>query len=403
MEAARYSEMINNLDNLWISGAIAGKTLYLFGHCSATEALADVLLDRGTVVAAILDNNPSKQGRSCRGIRITTPYEILAAGGNASVVCIAARAYASMAEQLRELGYDGPIYKMVEYNSFAEYSLSDETLIRMKERVERGRETLEALKQSHPGRFRLLCPFSALGDVYYVMSYLPSFLEKRGIRDCVIGVVGRACAQVAGLFGAPAVESFSQQQMDETIQAALYTQDPDTFIPHQDRPYVVNLHKALYSKKIPLEEIYCCGVFALPPGTAPVKPSCFREYAGVDEIPAGKAVILSPYAKSVAGISISVWESIVERCKEKGLRCYTNAVEDERPIPGTEGIGPMIGEMQSVVERAGLFIGIRSGLCDVLYSADARKIALYPDYNYCDTRWNAMDMYSLNGWENIQV
>ena len=25
----------------------------------------------------------------------------------------------------------------------------------------------------------------------------------------------------------------------------------------------------------------------------------------------------------------------------------------------------------------------------------------YPDYNYCDTEWKAIDMYSIDGFENI--
>ena len=59
--------------------------------------------------------------------------------------------------------------------------------------------------------------------------------------------------------------------------------------------------------------------------------------------------------------------------------------------------------MKSIVERAGIFVGIRSGMCDVLNTAEAKKIALYPDYNYSDTQWKAVDMYRLNGWENIVV
>ena len=66
-------------------------------------------------------------------------------------------------------------------------------------------------------------------------------------------------------------------------------------------------------------------------------------------------------------------------------------------------IGPAISEIQSVAERAGIFIGIRSGLCDVLREAACRKVALYPDYFYCDTQWKAIEMYALEGWENIVV
>ena len=56
--------------------------------------------------------------------------------------------------------------------------------------------------------------------------------------------------------------------------------------------------------------------------------------------------------------------------------------------------------MCSVVERAGTFIGIRSGLCDILREAKAEKIALYPDYNYCDTKWKAIDMYHIDQFDH---
>ena len=76
---------------------------------------------------------------------------------------------------------------------------------------------------------------------------------------------------------------------------------------------------------------------------------------------------------------------------------------DERALPGTIPISPAVSEIQSVVEWAGTFIGIRSGICDVLREASCRKVALYPDYNYCDTKWKAIDIYRLEGWENIVV
>lgn len=55
--------------------------------------------------------------------------------------------------------------------------------------------------------------------------------------------------------------------------------------------------------------------------------------------------------------------------------------------------------MRSVVEMAGIFIGIRSGMCDILREARAKKIALYPDYNYSDTRWKAIEMYYIDNFE----
>ena len=405
MDSIHYEEMVRNLDRLTKERIIQGRTIYLFGHCNATEELADLLLDRGFFIAAILDNNALKHGDNYRGISIKAPQEILKeeAEGRNAIVCIVARAYAAMVAQLEHLGYKGVVRKLVDYNSFADYSLSDETRSRMTLRRQRGSILFSELRKKYPGQFLFLCPFSALGDIYIMMSYLPHYMKKRGIKNCVVGVVGNACAQVVRLFGTYMVEIFSQKNIDETIQAALYEQDENFFIPHQDRPYVVKLYKALYSKKIPLEQMYCCGIFGLPQNTRPYEPINYTDYSELETIEDGHAVIFSSYAKSVTSFSDAFWERMVAHYTERGYQCFTNVAGDEKSLAGTIGISPRISEMKSVVERAGTYVGIRSGLCDVIRSVKARKIALYPDYNYSDTKWKAIDIYALDGWENIVI
>ena len=403
MDSSHYEEMVGNLNELLERDVIRNKKIYLFGHCNATEELADLLLERGLAVTAILDNNPAKYGRDYRAIVIVPPQDILHEKPEDTVVCIAARAYAAMKDQLRRMGYGGPIHRLVDYNSYAEYSLSEDTIAAKKRRVERGIALLQGLKGKFPDHFRILCPFSALGDIFIMMSYLPHFLDKRGIGKCVVCVVGNACAQVVQMFGAYPAEIFTQKNMDETIQAVLYTNDNNSFIAHQDRPYVVDIHRALYTKCIPLEQIYCCGVFGLPADTTPCKPTELRQYSGTERIERGNAVLFSPYAKSVTALPDSLWEQIVDSYLQRGYQCFTNVVGDEQPLPGTQPISPKIAELQSLAEYAGTFIGIRSGICDVLKYAKCNKTALYPDYNYCDTRWKSIDMYYLDGWNNIVV
>lgn len=403
MDKAHYEEMCKNLEDLLQTGVLTDKKIYLFGHCNATEVLADLLLHKKLSICAILDNNEKKHGNAYRDITITAPQTILSETPGSSVVCISARAYEAMAQQLRSIGYADQIYKMVEYDSFAEYSLSEETIRRKRERLERGLIQHNKLSQKYSGYMKIFCPFHALGDICFTMSYLPHFLAMRGITECVVCVIGQACAQVVRLFGDYPVETFSQKEMDETVQAAIYTEDKNSFIAHQDRPYVVNLHKALCVKCIPLEQIYCCGVFGLPKGTEPCRPTCWEPYAGLDKIPRGRSVILSPYAKSVTALPHYVWEQIVDYYKERGCQCFTNVTDDEKPLPGTLPVSPRLSEIQPLVEHAGTFIGIRSGLCDVLRYADCEKTALYPDYNYCDTKWKAIDMYAIEGWDNLVV
>ncbi len=401
MDRIHYQEMEENLAKLAEEGALKDKKIYLFGHCNATEQLADLLFQRGYAVSAILDNNRAKHGRAYGGIRIIPPRDILKEQEE-SIVCIAARAYAAMADQLKRIGYQGCTRKVADYNSFADYSLAEDTRDRMNLRVRRGMERLQHLHRKYPDRLLILCPFLALGDIYLMMSYLPFYLEQRQT-ECALCVTGSSCADVVRMFGPYPVELLSQKQVDETIQAALYMRDMWTFIPHQDRPYTINLHQALYVKKIPLKQIYCSGIFGLPKDTKAVQPQYLKDYPGLEQIPAGKAVVLSPYAKSVTALPDAVWEQIIRDYTSKGYRCYTNVTGDETALEGTEAISPSVLEIRSVVERAGIFIGIRNGLCDVLELAEAEKTVLYPDYNYCDTNWKAIDIYPMEGWKHIVV
>lgn len=416
MEQSHYKEMVSNFHKLLAAGLIQNKAIYLFGHCNATEELADLFLELGISVKAILDNNMAKHNSTYRSIPVVPPQTILDELPGHSAVYIAARAYEAMNKQLRDLGYQDEVIKLVDYNSYAEYSLSENTIKHMQVRVRRGIQIKQQLEQKYPDYFKILCPFSALGDVFLTMSYLPHFLKKRNVKNCIVGVIGNACAQTAELFCPVSeylvvpqprlsIETFSQQEMDELIQACLYTQDTASFISHQDRPYVINLHKALYVKCIPLEQIYCCGVFGLPADTKPVKPRKERLQISSDlrHIKKGKSIIFSPYAKSITTLPKSFWERVVWQYRNKGYECFTNIAGDEPPLKGTIGISPKIAELQSVVEYAGTFVGIRSGLCDVIKYAQCKKTAFYPDYNYSDTRWKAIDMYALKGWKNIVI
>ena len=277
MDKLHYEEMVQNLHKIIKNVDVKSARIVLFGHCNATEELIDLLLDLNISVECILDNNEAKHGNAYRNIEIKHPKVILENVTNV-VVLIVARAYAAMTEQLRQMGYKGPVYKVVEYNSFSEYSLSQETIDRMTERLNRGIRLLEQYKLKYKDYHMFLCPFSALGDIYIMMSYLPNYLEQHSIRKSVIFVVGQACGEVVRIFGNYSVEVINQQEIDEIIQAALYTRDKDVFIPHQDRPYVINLSKGLYVKKISLEQMYCCGVFNLPINAKVYRPKNLKVY-----------------------------------------------------------------------------------------------------------------------------
>lgn len=401
MDPRHYSEMKEKFLQMKTAGVFERNDIFLFGHCNATEELAGLFLAEGYTVEAILDNNTAKQGTDYRNIPVVAPDRIL--GQKNTVICIVSRAFASMKAQLKRMGYSGEIYGLADYDSFSEYSLSEETQCRMGKRIRRGKLSLEDIKRKYRGGFRVYCPFPALGDVVLAMSYLPYFLERKRIVKYIVLVVGKACADVAKMFGAEAVEVLTQKEMDEQTQAVIYQRDTDAFIAHHDRPYVVNVWKVLLVTKVSFEELYRIGVFGLRGDHKPYAPERLAVYKKLEEIPAGNAVILAPYAKSVVNLPVEFWDFVIKSWREKGYRIYTNVAGEEKELSGTLRLEVRLSELQSVVERAGIFIGLRSGLCDVLKSAACRKIAIYPDCFYSSTKWKVEEIFHLDGWENIVV
>lgn len=399
MDLRHYAEMKENFLRLKTAGVFVQNAIFLFGHCNATEELAGLFLEEGYTVEAILDNSTVKQGMRFQDIPVVSPDWVL--GRENTVVCIASRAYAAMKAQLQNMGYFGEVYSLVDYDSFSAYSLSEETQSQMRERICRGALSLAYTKRKHNGKFQVYCPFPALGDVVLTMSYLPYFLAKHEISRYVMLVVGNACADVAKMFGAEAVEVLSQREMDEQVQAVISQRDSNSLIAHHDRPYVVNLWKMLSVRKIPFEELYKSGVFGLSGDIEPYIPVKLAAYEKLGQIPADHAVILAPYAKSMVNLPLEYWNAVIEFYSKKGYRIYTNVAGEEKELPKTLRLEVRLSELQSVVERAGTFIGLRSGVCDVLKGADCRKIALYPDCFYSSTRWKVEDIFHLDGWENI--
>lgn len=402
MEEGLYQEMVENLEREMEGNRLQDKDVFLFGHCEATLLLLKELEKRGIRPIAILDNSAKKQGMVCCETPIWPPVRILERNIKGSIVLLVTRFGEAMSTQLQRMGFRGKIKKLVDFNSYAEYSLSEQTIAGKRTRCASGESIFQALEKDYPDAFFIFCPFPALGDVYYAMAYLPDFCRRRGAGRAVVCVSNPSCAEVAELFGKTAV-TLAQKDLDAVIQAVLFYRHGNAFIAHQDRPYVINLHCALYEKRISMEQIYKQGIFGLGREAEPVLPTAWKEYAGAEELETGHCAILSPYAKSVIPLPAGTWEEIVSDLNGKGYQLFTNVADEEVPLAGTEAIRPKIAELKSVVEKAGLFIGIRSGLCDVLRSADCRKIALYPDYCYGDTRWKAIEMYALGEFENYVV
>ena len=103
--------------------------------------------------------------------------------------------------------------------------------------------------------------------------------------------------------------------------------------------------------------------------------------------------MISPYANTLAGLDVNFWKKLVRELQNKGFKCYTNVTASEKEIEGTGRLEIDIEYIVKVVEFAGYFIALRSGLCDIVSSANCKKIVLYTQEKFETIK--VIDFYSL--------
>lgn len=96
----------------------------------------------------------------------------------------------------------------------------------------------------------------------------------------------------------------------------------------------------------------------------------------------GKTVIIAPYASSCPSPKIEEWQRLVRELQNNGLKVVTNASDKEQAIPGTTAVQIPYDMLLPVLDTAGYFVGIRSGLCDVIAGSTCKKVILYPKMKY---------------------
>ncbi len=96
----------------------------------------------------------------------------------------------------------------------------------------------------------------------------------------------------------------------------------------------------------------------------------------------GMSVLLMPVSYSTDLISESFWEKLATAIRERGYDVYTNynGAERESVISGTTAFQSTFYEFAQMTEIFALFVGLRSGLCDLIsLTGNGKLIVLYDE------------------------
>lgn len=102
-----------------------------------------------------------------------------------------------------------------------------------------------------------------------------------------------------------------------------------------------------------------------------------------NDLKLGKTAILFPGARSTLPIPKTAWVKITRRLKDLGWNVATSVIGYDEDIEGATSLKISINDLHATVQSAGWMIALRSGICELLSSAQCKKTILYPKYrNY---------------------
>lgn len=373
------SVLMNKLYKMLDSVECDNKYVVFFGANKITELAIRYLGAKGIKVNAIIDNDKNKTNTYKYGVCINTPESVLGNYRADAKIFIASRYVNEMTKQLQEMGYEPGIHifnTIFQIKDLSENEF-DENILTAKRGEEIYRELMDDMDKSR----LFICPYKGIGDIYFIGAYFNEYCKKENVSDYVFVVVGNVCRRVAEMFAVQNVKVLSQDDMDALVKYI-------GFVGAEKTNAMILNHNALhYNILTPLEvafriywgEVFLNGVFEFEndvKASMPIK----KVDEDIEVIDKGKTVILAPYANTVGNIEQSIWEKLTEKLIEMGYTVFTNSIGESEPvIKGSKVLNFPLETAIDVVEKAGIFIGLRSGLCDIIASANANKIILYPD------------------------
>lgn len=350
---------------------------------------------KGIEVNAVVDNDPAIRGKTIFGVQVCFPSDLLSDFKPNAVILAAPKFYyGEICRQLAGMGYEENkhIFQTSRFykKSSSNYSLFLADFFASILSLIKGYKIYRKIRKKYGGNIPLfLFPYAGLGDIYLVGLYLKQYFQNHNINEYAVVVTGKNCKTVADMFGIKNIEILSSDEADSLLCIYRMTGKEKLKIKlmHPYYPYtneiLMNFRK-MY-ELFNFEFLFKQYVLGLDESAKPCYPAIdlkedfIQDFFEKNNLKKGKTVILSPYANTVISIPDQIWIAIAEKLSQKGYCvCTSCAGEKEEPVLGTKAVNFPVDAACHIAEAAGYFIGLRSGLCDIIMKADCRKVILYP-------------------------
>ncbi|MCI9422451.1 MAG: hypothetical protein HFG81_07010 [Dorea sp.] len=364
---------------IWLN-KIPQKNIYLFGVSIRTRKIIQVLRKYGLEPKNVLDNDKNKQNSHCARIKVISVDQIENILDSKNVYIVGSSYWREMTAQLER--------RNVKRSSIHLFCAPKKVLLNHLIDAEKGKYHYRKLIKKYGDIPIFICPYTGTGDIYLIGTFWRQYIEQNRIENYIFVVINEACKKVAMMFGIKNIE-LTKKKRHCTFLLHYYLLCPDkvNIVVLNDSWPLIHSNPIEWFrgyKGLHFTEMFRRYVFALPENIKPEHPV----FANVDDklsllfekvqLVPDKTVVLSPYSNTLADLPDVFWEALADGLKNKGFSVCTNSSgENEPAIFGTTAIFVPLNIVPQFISKSGYFIGVRSGLCDVISAATAKKIILY--------------------------
>ena len=385
---------------------IRDKRIVLFGCTIWSNYLVSQLKKYRYEILAFIDNSPKKIGGNCVGIEVHSPNWLLSLNKEALKILILCASWKDMSRQLDSMGYvNNKDYIIIRLGKESvkdhDYKLM---FIKNSIKLYRGYKIYRRLKREYGKECKIfVLPYDSIGDVYVTSLYFFGYIKREKIFKYLFVVIGKIAQKTALALNFDNVKLVTVDEGFLLLYAYQFLNLHDVksvlYYGSSVKKYIDS--KIITEKTIPnFCEMIKYDVYNMNGIDDIVVPKFhtnvmyINDFFANNKLKIGKTVILSPYAGSLdSNIPEEFWNKLTLMLKDLGYTVCTNSSGDNEPaIANTSPVFFALKDALPILNKAGYFIGYRSGLCDFISSSSCKKVVFYSQ----NTRANNIEFFSLN-------
>ena len=373
-------------------------------------------------IAAIIDNDDRKEGLLYQDCKVFLPESILKPFNEKALIIIISPGYwKDMKVQLEGLGYK----EMEHFFILHDENQNGVTWGRFYEEISnlsKGYNLYKDILKKYGKDTQIVLLRGATGDVYINGLFLNEYMKKKNFHHYVLTGDAKGLNKISKLFDMDHIAeplSFAEAEQLQKVKMVL---NPDNLLdvfPWQYTLYV-NRCRIRMTERFNFMDTYVHHVYEGKVSKDQWKMPRFKAIDNDAEkrylelgIERGNTVIIAPFAYSVHNLPICFWNQISKELVNRGYKVYANIspTDEINPFENMKSLFFSFQESVPLLEYAGYFLGIRSGLCDIISSAKCKKIILYPTapqkLNYSvhrsDLSFSGLEIMGLSNHNIVEI